>query len=145
MFKKMLVALDGSASAQSAFALALSLAKAESAKLVVCTVVDPMDVASENAPLPPTEAALARARALAERMLSEASEHAREASVDVETKVLSGEPAHEIDRYARSVSADAIVMGTHGRSGIKRLLMGSVAEAVLRSARCPVIVVHQAS
>src|SRR5947209_1624769 len=54
---------------------------------------------------------------------------------------LEGEPAAEIVRYARDAGMDLIVMGTHGRTGMERLLMGSVAEKVLRDASCSVLVV----
>ncbi len=54
---------------------------------------------------------------------------------------LVGEPAMEIVRYARDAGIDLIVMGTHGRTGLERLLMGSVAEKVLRDAHCSVLVV----
>lgn len=54
---------------------------------------------------------------------------------------LEGDPAAEIVRHARDVSADLIVMGTHGRTGLDRLLMGSVAEKVMRDAFCSVLVV----
>lgn len=53
----------------------------------------------------------------------------------------SGEPAEEIIRYAASHSIDLIVMGTHGRTGFSRVLLGSVVERVLRGAACPVLVV----
>ena len=54
---------------------------------------------------------------------------------------LEGDPASEIVNYARDASMDLIVMGTHGRTGVERLLMGSVAEKVLREAHCSVLVV----
>jgi nucleotide-binding universal stress UspA family protein len=54
---------------------------------------------------------------------------------------LEGDPATEIVRYARDTGVDRIVMGTHGRTGTERLLMGSVAEKVLRDAPCSVLVV----
>jgi nucleotide-binding universal stress UspA family protein len=54
---------------------------------------------------------------------------------------LQGDPAVEIVRYARDSAADLIVMGTHGRTGLERLLMGSVAEKVMRDAPCSVLVV----
>jgi nucleotide-binding universal stress UspA family protein len=54
---------------------------------------------------------------------------------------LNGDPATEIVRYARDSAADLIVMGTHGRTGLERLLMGSVAEKVMRDAACSVLVV----
>jgi nucleotide-binding universal stress UspA family protein len=56
---------------------------------------------------------------------------------------LSPTPAHEIINFAEEIRADVIVVGTHGRSGVPRLLMGSVAEDVVRSAPCPVLVVHK--
>lgn len=145
MFKKMIVALDGSACAQSALAVAISLAKAESAKLVLCTVVDPIEVAGEHAPALPTDAALAEAGDAAKKMLAEEASRTRTQGIDTEVEALSGEPAYEIDKYARSIGADAVVIGTHGRSGLKRLFMGSVAEGVLRAAPCPIIVVRASS
>jgi nucleotide-binding universal stress UspA family protein len=54
---------------------------------------------------------------------------------------LEGDPAGEIVRYARDAAVDLVVMGTHGRTGVERLLMGSVAEQVLRDAPCSVLVV----
>jgi nucleotide-binding universal stress UspA family protein len=54
---------------------------------------------------------------------------------------LQGDPAVEIVRYARDSASDLIVMGTHGRTGLERLLMGSVAEKVMRDAPCSVLVV----
>ena len=56
----------------------------------------------------------------------------------------SDEPATEILRYAKSASIDLIVMGTQGRTGLARVVLGSVAEAVVRGAQCPVLTVHAA-
>jgi nucleotide-binding universal stress UspA family protein len=56
----------------------------------------------------------------------------------------SDEPASEILRYAKSANIDLIVMGTHGRSGLARVVLGSVTEAVVRAAPCPVLTVHSA-
>jgi nucleotide-binding universal stress UspA family protein len=61
--------------------------------------------------------------------------------IAVETAFLSGGAAREIIRYARDKHADLIVIGTHGRTGISRQLLGSVAEAVVRLAPCPVLTV----
>jgi nucleotide-binding universal stress UspA family protein len=65
-----------------------------------------------------------------------------------EHRLVSGDPAAEIVRLAETEGADMIVMGTHGRTGLRRLLMGSVAEAVVRRAACPVLTVkhpHEAA
>ena len=56
---------------------------------------------------------------------------------------ISASPANAIVEYARSIHADVIVVGTHGRDGVSRLLMGSVAEHVVRHAPCPVLVVRR--
>jgi nucleotide-binding universal stress UspA family protein len=57
--------------------------------------------------------------------------------------VTADSPAEAIVEYAKDANIDLIVMGTHGRSGLPRLLLGSVAERVLRTANCPVMTVHQ--
>ncbi|HEX9869737.1 MAG TPA: universal stress protein [Candidatus Tectomicrobia bacterium] len=63
-------------------------------------------------------------------------------AVPVQVKVAVGKPAEEILRIAREESVDLIVMGTHGRTGIRHLLLGSVAEAIVRYAPCPVCMVR---
>lgn len=62
-------------------------------------------------------------------------------AIQVSHVFLEGDPATEIVDYARDANLDIIVMGTHGRTGVERLLMGSVAEKVLRDAPCSVLVV----
>ena len=54
-----------------------------------------------------------------------------------------GDPAREILALERQMAADLIVLATHGRKGVRRMLLGSVAEAVLREATCPVLTVHR--
>ena len=64
-----------------------------------------------------------------------------DASVTIDYRLEVGEPVAEILRICRECNSDLIVMGTHGRTGMSRLLMGSVAEEVLRKASCPVMTV----
>ena len=59
--------------------------------------------------------------------------------VEVETTVLTGQPAHTIVEHARARGFDLIVMGTHGRTGLSHMFVGSVAERVVRKAPCPVM------
>ncbi len=61
-------------------------------------------------------------------------------SIPTETKVLIGDPATEIVHLADQAGADLIIVGSHGRSGVTRLILGSVAESVVRHAHCPVLV-----
>ena len=63
-----------------------------------------------------------------------------DATVGVEYRLLSGDPAYEVVRLADTEKVDLIVVGSHGRAGISRVLMGSVAEAIVRQAHCPVLV-----
>src|SRR5207248_1200904 len=62
-------------------------------------------------------------------------------NIAVQHVFLRGDPASQIVRYARESGIDLVVMGTHGRTGLERLLMGSVAEKVMREAACSVLVV----
>jgi nucleotide-binding universal stress UspA family protein len=142
---KILLAYDGSECSQQALAAAISLAKAENAALIACVVVDPIEIASAHAPATPNEAMLDEGRARARALAEDAVMRARKENVNAEALTPEGEPAYEIVQAARRSGADAIVMGTHGRSGVKRLFLGSVAEATLRASSVPVVVVHQAS
>jgi nucleotide-binding universal stress UspA family protein len=65
------------------------------------------------------------------------------ATVNVEHRCLSGSPVSEILKAAEHEDADVIVIGSHGRTGLTKLLMGSVAEGLMRKATCPVLVVKQ--
>ncbi len=78
----------------------------------------------------------------ARRHLEEAAKPLRAAGFEVEVEECRGEPADEIDRRAAVHDADIIAMGTHGRSGLSRVLLGSVAERTLPTAPCPVLTVH---
>jgi nucleotide-binding universal stress UspA family protein len=142
MFKNIVVALNGSACATRAFELALSLAKLEGASLTLCSVIDPMAAMWSTSSGPSAEVALAEAQEGTNRLVSDAVARARAAGIAAEGHVLHGDPAGEIVACSEKGRADAIVMGTHGWTGIKHVVMGSVAEQVLRSAPCPVVVVR---
>jgi universal stress protein A len=76
------------------------------------------------------------------RLTSLKSVPARE-GIDIETRVLTGQPAHTIIEHAHAGAFDLIVMGTHGRTGFSHLFVGSVAERVVRRAPCPVLTVRE--
>jgi nucleotide-binding universal stress UspA family protein len=116
---------------EAAFGLACSLARDHGARLVVLCVV-PLPVILYG---PPPEEYLDH---LWEQL---AQTQARDPQVRIEHLLVEGDPATEILRTAAEVPCDLIVMGTHGRTGLTRLILGSVAEQVLRQAPCPVLTV----
>jgi nucleotide-binding universal stress UspA family protein len=142
MFKKIAVALDGSKCSDQAFEVGLNLARAERAELGICSVVDPIVVAGTAPPSPAMELAIADMEREAKALVEKAAQRARQAGLVVTSQTCDGVAAFEIVKFAERFGADAIVMGTHGRGGLKRLFMGSVAETVLREAAVPVIVVR---
>jgi nucleotide-binding universal stress UspA family protein len=142
MFSTIVVPLDGSETANRAFEVALNLAKAEGARLAVCSVVDPVLIAGTTPPSPAADLVLADMERESRDVVDAAVERAKRAGLQASGAMRLGVPFEEILAYAKAEKADAIVMGTHGRSGLRRLFIGSVAESVLRKAFCPVIVVR---
>lgn len=143
MFTRILVPLDGSACANQALGIAMSLAKTEGAELVFCSVVDPMVICGTTPPSPAVDLLLRDVETEARRLVTTAVQRAHVAGIHAEGEMRRGVPFDEILKLAQRAKADAIVMGTHGRTGLRRLFLGSVAESVLRNAPCPVIVVRE--
>ena len=81
--------------------------------------------------------------ATARRLLDKTVASMKSTGADVEGVILSGNPSAEIVKFAEEETIDLIVMATHGRSGVEHLLMGSVAEKVLRKSPCPVMTVKK--
>ena len=139
MYERILLPTDGSVSTDKAVEQALNLADAYDAGLHVLSVVDrtivPPDVRSDIL-YDELEDECADA-------VSDVEAAANEAGVDVETTVLRGTPHRVILDYADDNDIDCIVMGTHGRRGLDRYLLGSVTERVVRMADVPVLTVHE--
>ncbi len=134
--KHILCPIDFSASSQAALVFATSLAKDNQAELHLVHVYDePFAYTDEDSDVPPADL-----KAEHERW-----ERVQPAVPGVVCKraFIVGQPVGTLLEYARSNDIDLIVMGTHGRTGLTRLLMGSVAEAVLRRATCPVLTIKQ--
>jgi nucleotide-binding universal stress UspA family protein len=134
--RKVLVPTDFSNQARFAFNLACSLASAHQAEVVVLHVVPP--------PLTWGEVVARRGPDSYEEQLWEEyllPLRPTEPGVRVSHRLEEGNPEVMIVRVAADLGCDLIVMGTHGRTGLPRLLMGSVAEHVLRCASCPVMTV----
>jgi nucleotide-binding universal stress UspA family protein len=143
MTNAIVVPLDGSGCAEHAFEYAVGLAKAGKGCLEICSFVDPIEVVGRDLPEPLEEAHVAAAKAQAERVVREAIAKAAADGVVATGCVKIGEPAAGIIELAGTAKAGSIVMGTHGRSGFKRLFMGSVAEEVLRRSPCPVVIIRE--
>jgi nucleotide-binding universal stress UspA family protein len=120
MAQQILVATDFSDPAEAALRFAVQTARALRARLHVLHVLSPVDKDVT-------------------RLLADAA--AMAGSIPCVVATVSGDPAEEILRYARTHAIDLIVVGTHGRTGLSRLLLGNVADRVLRGTRCPVLVV----
>ena len=142
MERRVLVAYDDSS--QSTEALEFALEEFADATLVVLTIVDPAEANTRRAFSMPTFASewYEEAREEAEDRLAEATELATAVGVDIETAVEVGRPSKTIVEYAREHDCDHIVTGSHGRSGVSRILLGSVAETVVRRSPVPVTVVR---
>jgi nucleotide-binding universal stress UspA family protein len=139
MLKKLVAAVDGSPCGDHALELALRLAKVEGSSLIVCSAAYATTLYGSPGLV---ERVVAEIHEDARRIVDEALAKAQTAGIPAQGQVLEGEPVHQIVAYATKVKADAIVIGTHGRSGLNRFLMGSVAEGVLRSAPMPVLTVR---
>lgn len=132
--RKILHPTDYSELSRPAFDLACALSRDFGAELILCHVSPPPIIAAgEGAVIdfPTGEAEQMTARL--ERLNPD------DPHVWVTHRLLRGDPAAEVVRLADEVKPDLIVMGTHGRGGLSRLLMGSVAEGVMRKAPCPVV------
>ncbi|WP_267640713.1 universal stress protein [Haloarchaeobius amylolyticus] len=143
MAQHVLVAYDDSPQADHALRLALTEFD-DAGRMTLLTIIDPADAGySRNLAIPslPEEWYEQRKTAATER-LGTAQRAAAQVGVDAETDIVVGRPARRIVDYANEHDVDHIVTGSHGRSGVSRILLGSVAEAVIRHADCPVTVVR---
>ena len=134
--KTILHPTDFSAHSDVAFRLACSLARDYGARLLVAHVVEPpLPIYGDGLVLPTAQGIKKPLQALLHQLLPQ------DPKVQVEHRLLEGDASTEILRVAKEVGCHLIVMGAHGRTGLGRLLMGSVAEQVLRRASCPVLTV----
>jgi nucleotide-binding universal stress UspA family protein len=145
LIQRILVPTDFSDCAKRAIDYATELCKSLSATLVVLHIYAPPTVYLPDGvwTLPATDADM---RTELNSGLEKLATDLRAAGVrDVSTALVEGNAAHEIGRVAHDQHCDLIVMGTHGRSGVKHLLLGSVAEQVIRRADCAVLTVRPAA
>lgn len=142
--RAILHATDFSTASRPALEQAIVLARADRSPLLVLHVLNPMvPMIGDRAVEPPTYLQLQKAsRAWALTQLARVAARAKARGVKTKTILVEGSEAAMIVRVARSKRVATIVIGTHGRSGIERALLGSVATRVVSQATCPVLTVR---
>jgi nucleotide-binding universal stress UspA family protein len=142
LYRKILLATDGSESARKAADATIELARLSGAKIYAVSIVDRSIYSSVPEDIKWEEAMYDRFRELAEETISNVEKTAKSADLEVEAVLLEGHPAEEIVGFAEKNGIDMIIVGSLGKSGIERFLLGSVSEKVVRNAKVPVLVVH---
>src|SRR6478609_334822 len=142
--RSILLPTDFSECGNYALAYATSLARKFNASVICVNVIEPIvptvGYSGMTEPLPIADIA-EQLEDSAERELPKLAECDECAGLNVEEMVVHGEAAAEIVRVAKDRNVDLIVIASHGRTGLGRILFGSTAEAVVRHAHCPVLVV----
>jgi len=139
-FKKILIATDGSKSSEDAIRTGLEFARIIGAEVMALNVVeDPILLST------PADSEMMNLYAILEKegktLVQHVKDLGKEMGVDVSAKVVSGHPAKMI--VDEAAGYDMIIIGTLGRTGIAKILIGSVAEKVVKLAKCPVLVVRK--
>ncbi len=140
-FSKILFPTDFSEWAEYAGSYALSIANKYGSKIYVAHVVEPFTYATDFGI--DYGAQFKEMEATARRLLDDSVASMKRTGADISSVLLSGNPYAEIVKFAQKEEIDLIVMATHGRSVVEHLLMGSVAEKVLRKSPCPVMTVKR--
>ena len=139
MYDEILFPTDGGPASQAALDHALDHARRYDARLHTLYVVDTTAYASLDAG---AETVISSLRQEGETALEAVAERADDADVSVVSEIISGSPHKQLTDYAGRNEIDLIVMGTHGRTGLDRYLLGSVTERVVRTADMPVLTVR---
>lgn len=149
MYKYLVVAVDGSQTAMEALKHACALAKmSQDGKLMLVHVANPTEYLALSPGFLQESEYEAAAKEHGSEVLKEAKEFAVEQGVaTVDTHLLvsargAKDMAHELVAYAAETGADLMVLGTHGRSGLMHLLMGSFTETVMRQTKLPLLVIR---
>jgi nucleotide-binding universal stress UspA family protein len=147
MYKKVLIATDGSDIARRAAEHAFALAQASGGRVTGVFVIDTRTLPGAHPILPESMAPyyfsiLEELKKAASATLFELKGLADKHGVPFEARTVEGTPAAAILDLAKETAADLLVMGTHGRTGLGALLIGSTTQAVVHGAACPVLLVR---
>jgi nucleotide-binding universal stress UspA family protein len=142
--RRILFASDFSKASGKAFTTAVTMAKANRATLTILHVIVPFVpiIPEQYINTDTWEQVDRQARRWSHRQLGKLTERAKKAGIRAVGLLLEGDPAQQIVRTARSKRADLLVVGTHGRTGLTRFFVGSVAARVVATASCPVVTVR---
>lgn len=143
MFTKILVPVDGSTPSDGAVDLALRLAAVTQASVTFVNVVELSRIAAISGPaaIDPSLAIDAACEA-GKAILADATQKAQAAGVACNSELLEDECVRSVTQAAHQIKADLIVAGSHGRTGLSRAFLGSVAEGILRQSNIPVLICH---
>jgi len=147
MYKRMLIATDGSDPSRKAIKHGMTLAEALQVPVTAVFVIDTRGLPGTHPAVPVTEAPfyqslLEELTKMGESAVGEVAAEGALHGVPVEHRVLEGTPAASILDAAEKCGADLIVMGTHGRTGFARMVLGSTAQQVCHGAKVPVLLVR---
>jgi nucleotide-binding universal stress UspA family protein len=141
-FKNILVPLDGSALSVRVFHTALDIAKSQNSKIRLLCCINKNDMGAWYIDKRINRDIMNNAKKLATKYLLPLEERAKKENVKTSTDVIEANSAiKQILSFAKSSQIDLIVMGSHGRTRLDRLLLGSVSNGVLQRASCPVLIV----
>lgn len=143
--KRILVATDFSVAAETALDDAIALASTLGARIYLVHAYQLPVVGFPDGVLVPVSAIASGIVTSAEKALAACVARHRESSVEIAPLLRQADPREAVLAVAKEVSADLVIMGTHGRQGLARAIIGSVAESVVRSSPVPVMTVHAAA
>ena len=149
MFKKMLVCLDGSNFSEQILQYVLEEAAGTTREIVLLRVIPvPHSIAttgpgviSSVPPVPPSPEQLAEEETKVKEYLDSKAKSLKERGIKVECVAITGNPGETIVNYANNNRVDLIAIATHGRSGIRRMIFGSVAEYVIKNSKVPILLI----
>jgi nucleotide-binding universal stress UspA family protein len=131
MFNRIMVPTDGSKCSLKAEDVAITIAQKFNGKLVAVHIIDeqliyPFEILEEEG----------------NKILDSVAEKGRRQDVEVEQVLIVGNPTHDMAKIVEKTRADLLVIGSHGKTGLTKILMGSVAESALKSVKIPVLMVR---
>jgi nucleotide-binding universal stress UspA family protein len=149
MFKKILVCLDGSNFSEQILQYVLEETIRTDIKIILLRVIQvphsigkvPPGVISSVPPVPPSPEQLAEEETKVKEYLDGKAKSLKESGIKVECVAITGNPGEAIVNYANNNKVDLIAIATHGRTGIKRMIFGSVTEYVIKNSGAPILLI----